>query len=52
MRQRNNTPVVLLGHSMGNRVIQYFLNWIVYTCYPTPEEGREWVSRNGRPSSI
>lgn len=31
---------------MGNRVIQYFLNWIVYTCYPTPEEGREWVSRN------
>jgi len=44
MRQRNNLPVVLLGHSMGNRTIHYFLNWIVQN---DPFHGREWISNNG-----
>ena len=32
-------PIVLLAHSMGNRVVQYFLEWIV-----TRGE-REWIDR-------
>jgi triacylglycerol esterase/lipase EstA (alpha/beta hydrolase family) len=28
MARREKKKVVLLGHSMGNRVIQYFLNWV------------------------
>lgn len=40
---RNNSPVVLMGHSMGNRVIQYFLNWV---CHTDPTNGRKWISTN------
>ena len=28
LRSDNNKPVVLMGHSMGNLAIHYFLNWI------------------------
>lgn len=32
--------VVLLGHSLGNRVIQYFLQWIIVA---DPLGGRQWI---------
>jgi hypothetical protein len=44
MCTRNKSPVVLMGHSMGNRVIQYFLNWVLHT---DPTNGRKWISNNG-----
>jgi len=28
MARREKKKVVVLGHSMGNRIIQYFLNWV------------------------
>ena len=33
-------PVVLMGHSMGNRCIQYFLTWI------KRKEGQKWIDEN------
>jgi hypothetical protein len=41
MRLREKKKVVILGHSMGNRTIQYFLNWIVHTT-----GSRKWVDDN------
>ncbi len=41
---RNNSPVVLMGHSMGNRVIQYFLNWVMQN----DRYGRKWIDDNGK----
>ncbi|ELR15075.1 C2 domain containing protein [Acanthamoeba castellanii str. Neff] len=35
-------PVVLVGHSMGNRVIQYFLNWVMQN----DRYGRKWIDDN------
>lgn len=43
MRVTNSSPVVLLGHSMGNRVIQYFLNWVVDS---DRTNGRKWIDEN------
>jgi hypothetical protein len=43
MKTLNASPVVLVGHSMGNRVIQYFLNWVVHT----DRNGRRWLDDNG-----
>jgi hypothetical protein len=37
-------PVVLVGHSMGNRVIQYFLNWVMQN----DRYGRKWIDDNGK----
>jgi ankyrin repeat protein/pimeloyl-ACP methyl ester carboxylesterase len=31
MYEQHHKPVVLLAHSMGNRVVQYFLKWLVST---------------------
>lgn len=28
MVRRERKKAVILGHSMGNRIIQYFLNWV------------------------
>lgn len=40
MRQVNNEKVVLMGHSMGNRCIQYFLLWA------KKEKGQQWIDDN------
>ena len=42
MRLSNRERVVLLAHSMGNRVTQYFLQWIL----DQPELGQEWIDVN------
>jgi len=49
MSTRHQKPVALMGHSMGNRVVQYFLNWIVHN---DPAHGRQWISGNGSLSSL
>lgn len=49
MAARTHSPVVLMGHSMGNRVIQYFLNWVVHT---DPTRGRKWISDNGTHARV
>lgn len=41
---RDYGPVVLVGHSMGNRVIQYFLNWVMQN----DRYGRKWIDDNGK----
>jgi triacylglycerol esterase/lipase EstA (alpha/beta hydrolase family) len=33
MARREKKKVVVLGHSMGNRIIQYFLNWVRTTIH-------------------
>ena len=33
MARREKKKVVVLGHSMGNRIIQYFLNWVRTTVH-------------------
>jgi protoheme ferro-lyase len=38
--KQNNTPVVILAHSMGNRVTHYFLNWI------KQKFGEEWIKQH------
>ena len=38
LRSDNNKPVVLMGHSMGNLAIHYFLNWI-----RAQPHGTEWL---------
>jgi hypothetical protein len=40
MRKVNNERVVLMAHSMGNRCVQYFLQWVV-TNYD-----RSWIDEN------
>jgi len=39
-RHHNNQKVALMGHSMGNRTIQYFLAWIKKTV------GQSWIDEN------
>lgn len=41
-RSKNNKRVVLLGHSLGTRVVQYFLRWAA----DQPDMGREWIDQN------
>jgi len=38
MSKRNGQPVILTGHSMGNRTCQYFLNFV-----NNQPGGREWI---------
>mmetsp|Transcript_31741 Transcript_31741/g.49648 ORF Transcript_31741/g.49648 Transcript_31741/m.49648 type:complete len:702 (-) Transcript_31741:47-2152(-) len=40
MREINGEKVVLLAHSMGNRVVQYFLRWVKIGI------GQEWIDTN------
>ena len=42
MRIQNGKKVVLLGHSLGTRVLQYFFRWAV----EQPSLGRQWISDN------
>ena len=42
MRKLNEERVVLMAHSMGNRNVQYFLQWIV----AQEEYGQTWVDQN------
>jgi hypothetical protein len=41
MAKREKKPVVLLGHSMGNRIIQYFCLWVVKRT-----GSRRWLDEN------
>eukprot|EP00339_Tiarina_fusa_P000587 CAMPEP_0117006666 /NCGR_PEP_ID=MMETSP0472-20121206/6813_1 /TAXON_ID=693140 ORGANISM="Tiarina fusus, Strain LIS" /NCGR_SAMPLE_ID=MMETSP0472 /ASSEMBLY_ACC=CAM_ASM_000603 /LENGTH=969 /DNA_ID=CAMNT_0004708197 /DNA_START=770 /DNA_END=3679 /DNA_ORIENTATION=- len=41
MREQNNERVVLMGHSMGCRNIQYFLWWV-----KSQENGQKWIDEN------
>ena len=50
--RNGNKPVVLLGHSMGNKMAHYFLNWVVvYGRSGVPgsslpgSNGKAWISR-------
>lgn len=36
------TPVVIIAHSMGNRVTQYFLEWIKND----PSAGQDWIDKH------
>lgn len=38
MVQKNNSKIVILAHSMGNRTIHYFLNMVA-----AEEGGRQWI---------
>lgn len=40
MVKRTGKMVVIMGHSMGNRVIHYFLNWLRIA---DPRDGAEWI---------
>lgn len=40
MARREKKKVVVLGHSMGNRIIQYFLNWAKLN------HGQAWIDQN------
>ena len=45
MRKTNNAPVVLVCHSMGNRVVQYFFSW-VESSIDDPDERERWFDTN------
>ena len=39
MYRVNNTKVVIIAHSLGNRVVQYFTKFI------EKKEGRQWITK-------
>ncbi len=41
VKQNNGTPTVLLAHSMGNRVVQYFLRWVEMS-----PSGQAWIDQH------
>ncbi|KAL6078804.1 Synaptotagmin-2 [Balamuthia mandrillaris] len=41
MREQTGKPVVLLGHSMGNKTVHYFLNFV-----NAQAGGPEWIQQN------
>lgn len=43
LRLEEGLRVVLLGHSLGNRIVQYFLQWIVNE---DPANGKEWIDHH------
>jgi triacylglycerol esterase/lipase EstA (alpha/beta hydrolase family) len=47
LRSDNNKPVVLMGHSMGNQAIHYFLNWM-----NQQPGGKDWLDHYVRPDDI
>ena len=42
MVENTGWPVVIMGHSMGNKVIRYFMNWVV----ANEKDGEEWCRTN------
>jgi predicted alpha/beta hydrolase family esterase len=41
LAQKNRQPVILLAHSMGNKVVHYFLNYIERL-----PNGTDWINKN------
>lgn len=38
----NNRPCILLAHSLGNKVVHYFLQYVLFT----QPNGRDWIHKH------